>query len=70
MRISETYNSLGCKQPSGLDVNQSLNAQDVFRPIPGLISCTGVTGSVGATHHAHTTQMAGLRSISTDTGSN
>jgi len=29
------------KQPSGLD------AQDAFQPIPGLISCTGVTRSVG-----------------------
>ena len=28
---------------------QSLNVQDVFWPIPGLISCTGVTGSVGIT---------------------
>ena len=30
----------------GLDVNQSLDAQDAFRPIPGLISCAGATGSV------------------------
>ena len=67
MRISENHNSLGCEQPSGLhvDVNQSLITQDVFKPIPGLISCAGVTGSVGpvgATCHAHATQMAGLRS--------
>ena len=39
MRISVNHNSLGCKQPSGLDVNQSLNVQDAFRPILGLISC-------------------------------
>ena len=44
MRISVNHNSLGCKQPPGLDVKQSLNEQDMFRPIPGLISCTGVTG--------------------------
>ena len=40
------HNSLGCEQPSGLDVNQSLNVQDVFQPIPGLICCAGVTRSV------------------------
>ena len=34
----------------GLDVNQSLNAQDAFQPIPGLISSAGVTRSVGATY--------------------
>ena len=33
---------VGCKQPQGLDVNQSLSAQDTFRPIPDLISCAGV----------------------------
>ena len=44
--VSENYNSLGCEQPSGLDINQSLNAQGEFRPIPDLIRCTGVTGSV------------------------
>ena len=58
MRISRNHNSLGCEQ---LDVNQSPDAQDVFRPIPGLISCTGATGSVGVTCHAHATQMAGLK---------
>ena len=26
------YNSLGCEQPPGLDVNQSLIAQDLFWP--------------------------------------
>ena len=36
------HNSLGCEQPSGLDVNQSLNVQDTFWPIPVLISCIGV----------------------------
>ena len=41
-------------------MQQSPNAQVVFWPIPGLISCTGVTGSVGITRHACATQMAGL----------
>ena len=59
---SENRNFLDCAQPSGLDVNQTLNAQDMFWPIPGLIGCTGVTGSVGATYHAHATQMAGPKS--------
>ena len=44
-----THNSLGHEQPSGLDVKQSPNAQDAFQPIPGLISCAGVTVSVGIT---------------------
>ena len=48
----------------GLDVKQSPTAQDTFRPIPGLISCAGVTGSVGITCHARATQMAGLTCIS------
>ena len=61
MRISKNHNSLGCEQPLGLDVNQSPDAQDAFRPIPGLISCAGATGSVGVTCHAHATQMAGLK---------
>jgi len=56
------HNSLGHKWSSGLDVKQSPNAQDAFRPIPGLISCAGVTRSVGITHHAHAAQIAGLRS--------
>ena len=42
MRISKNHNSLGCEQPLGLDVNQSPDAQDAFRPIPGLISCAGM----------------------------
>ena len=58
MRISK---NLGCEQPLGLDVNQSPIAQDAFRPIPGLISCAGATGSVGVACHAHATQMAGLK---------
>ena len=47
------HNSLGCERPSGLDVKQSPNAQDVFWPIPGLISCAGVTGSVGIQLHLY-----------------
>ena len=41
----------------------SPNAQNAFRSIPGLISCTGMTGSVGATRHARTTQIAGLNYV-------
>ena len=33
-----------------------------FWPMPGLNSNAGVTGSVGHTHHAHDTRMAGLSS--------
>jgi len=62
MNRSESHNSLGHKQPSGLDVKQSPNVQDAFRSIPGLISCAGVTGSVGITRHVYATQMAGLHS--------
>ena len=47
---NNNHNALGCERPSGLDVKQSPNAQDVFQPIPGLISCAGVTGSVGIVH--------------------
>ena len=54
MRISTNHNSLGCER---LDVEQSPNAQDAFRPMPGLFSCAGVTGSVGVLCHAHITQM-------------
>ena len=60
--INEPQLSLGCEQPPGLDDDQSLHAQDAFQPIPGLISCTGVTGSVGTTCHAHAIQMTSLRS--------
>ena len=50
-RISMNHNTPGCEQPSGLDVNQSPNAQDTFQPIPGLFSCAGVTaGSVCSTN--------------------
>ena len=58
----KNHNSLGRERPSGLDVKQSPDVQDVFQPIPGLISCAGVTGSVGITCHARATQIAGLRS--------
>ena len=34
----ENHNSLGHERPLGLDVKLSPNAQDVFWPIPGLIS--------------------------------
>ena len=34
MKISTNHNSLGCKQPSDLDVKQSPNVQDTFRPKP------------------------------------
>ena len=57
MRLPENHNSLGCKQPPGLDVNQSPNVQDMFLLLPGLISCAGVTGGVGVTCHAHTTSI-------------
>ena len=60
---TKNHNSLGCERPSGLDVKQSPNVQDTFQPIPGLISCAGVTGSVGITYHAHATQMAGLKLV-------
>ena len=43
--LIENHNSLGRERPLGLDVKQSSNAQDAFRPIPDLISCAGVTGS-------------------------
>ena len=60
--VHENHNSLGREQPLSLDVKQSPNVQDAFWPIPGLISCAGVTGSVGITCHARATQMAGLKS--------
>ena len=50
MRISVNHNSLRCEQPTGLDVNQPPNVQDVFRPIPGLVSCAGVTGTCTCIH--------------------
>ena len=36
-----------------LDVMKSPSAQDRFRPMPGLISCAGVTGSGCITYHAY-----------------
>ena len=39
MKLSKDHNSLV------LDVRQSPGAQDTFQPIPGLISCAGVTGT-------------------------
>ena len=48
------------ERPLGLDAKQSPNAQDAFRPIPGLISCARVTESVGITRHARATQVAGF----------
>ena len=61
LEYPKNHNSLGCEQPLGLDVNRSPIAQDAFRPMPGLITCTGATRSVGVTCHAHATQMAGLK---------
>ena len=59
-----THNSLGHEQPSGLDVKQSPNAQDAFQPIPGLISCAGVTVSVGITcTYNHRWQTLGFHSV-------
>ena len=58
----ENNNSLGHERPPGLDVKQSPNAQDVFWPTPGLISCTRVTRGVGITWDVRATQMAGLGS--------
>ena len=54
MELSKNHNSLG------LDVIQSPNTQDMFRLIPGLISCTGMTGSEGNTHHAHSVLVDSL----------
>ena len=50
MIISKNHNSLDCEQSLGLDIKQSPNAQDTFRPIPGLISYAGVIRSVGVVH--------------------
>ena len=63
MRISTNHNSLGCELQD-LDVEQSPNVQDAFRPMPGLFSCAGVSGSVGVLRHARITQMAGLIELS------
>ena len=48
------HNSMAANSLQGLDVEQSPNAQDAFRPMPGLFSCAGVTGSVGVLHHVYT----------------
>ena len=39
---------------------KSPNAQDWFRPMPGLISCAGVTGSGHITYHAYATLLSGI----------
>ena len=43
---------------TGLDVKKEV-IQCTFLPIPGIISCTGVTGSGRITCHAHVTLMSG-----------
>ena len=60
--LIENHNSLGHEWPLGRDVKQSPNVQEVFQPIPGLISCARVTGCVDITRHARATQMADLKS--------
>ena len=53
---SMNHNFLVCYITAiGLDVKseKSPNAQDAFLPIPGVISCAGVTGSGRITCHAH-----------------
>ena len=37
---------------------ESPNVQDTFRPIPGLISCAGVTGSAGITHATQISRLS------------
>ena len=56
----KNYNSLGCERPSGPDIKQSPNLQDMFWPVPGLISYTGVTGSVGVMYTLCTCNTGGL----------
>ena len=51
MIISKNHNSLDYQQSLGLDIKQSPNVQDTFRPIPGLVSYTGVIRSVGVLRH-------------------
>ena len=58
--IHENINEPQLPSLQGLDLEQSPNAQDAFRPMLGLFSCAGVTGSVGVLRHARITQMAGL----------
>ena len=40
---------------------KSLSAHDRFRPMPGLISSAGVTGSGHITYHAYVTLLSGLK---------
>ena len=40
---------------------KSPSAQDRFRPVPGLISCAGVTGSGCITYHVYATLLSGLK---------
>ena len=40
---------------------KSPSAQDQFRPMPGLISCAGVTGSGCITYHVYATLLSGLK---------
>ena len=48
----------------GLWADQSCDVWNVFWPIPGLISCAGVTGSVGITRvhlmHVHIITISGF----------
>ena len=50
---------------TGLDVKMEVTqCADAFLPIPGVISCAGVTGSGRITCHAHATLMSGLKDVS------
>ena len=51
MKLSKNHNSLG------LDVIKSPSLQDVFQPIPGLISSIGMPRNVGTTYHVHAVQV-------------
>ena len=66
MSKSMNHNSLGCEQPCiyhrGLNVKMA-NVHDAFLPIPGIISCAGVTGSGCITCHAHVTLMSGFKNL-------
>ena len=42
-------------------MNEVTGAQDRFRPMPGLISCAGVTGSGCITYHVYVTLLSGLK---------
>ena len=52
LTYTRTINKPHLPYKTGLDVMQSPTAQDAFRPTPGLISCTGVTGRWGLLSHA------------------